>query len=85
MGSTVGFAMHSLLPPHRSATQIDRPSRSISMALTAPNDRPSGSLKWFSMVRYGLGSAFVGLGPVCAKTAHPPATPAMTAVETNQF
>ena len=31
--------------PHRSATQMLRPSRSISTALVAPQVRPSGILK----------------------------------------
>ena len=43
-----------VLAPHRSATQIDRPSRSMSTALVDPQVRPSGIFAQPSMVRYGL-------------------------------
>src|ERR1039458_9829250 len=42
------------LAPQRSATQM-WPSRSRSTALVEPQTRPSGILKKFSTVRYGLG------------------------------
>src|SRR3954470_15802272 len=40
--------------PQRSATQIDRPSRSMSTALVDPQVRPSGIFAHPSIVRYGL-------------------------------
>jgi hypothetical protein len=39
-----------LFAPHRSATQIDFPSRSISTALVDPHVRPSGIFAQFSTV-----------------------------------
>ena len=36
--------------PHRSATQMDFPSRSMSTALVDPQVRPSGSFAQFSIV-----------------------------------
>jgi len=39
-----------LLTPHRSPTQIDRPSLSTSTALVEPHVRPSGSLKLLAIV-----------------------------------
>src|SRR5260370_26478473 len=44
-----------LFAPHRSATQMLLPSRSISTALVEPQGLPSGSFAQFSTVRYGLG------------------------------
>src|ERR1019366_7174676 len=55
------------LAPQRSATQM-WPSRSRSTALVEPQERPSGSLKKFSMVRYGLGCE-LGAAPGWAKAA----------------
>src|ERR1700752_4385185 len=49
-----------LLAPQRSATQMLRPSLSISTALVEPHVRPSGILKKCSIVVYGLGAEFVG-------------------------
>src|SRR5438094_5472273 len=60
IGSSVGFSRHALLPPHRSAIQMLLPSLSISTALVDPHARPSGSLKKFSIVRYGVGRSLVG-------------------------
>src|SRR5579863_9040881 len=56
MGSSVLPAQ--LLAPHRSATQMLWPSRSMSTALVDPQVLPSGSLAQFSIVRYGLGAEF---------------------------
>jgi hypothetical protein len=59
--------------PQRSATQIDRPSRSISTALVEPQVRPAGILKKFSTVRYGFGASLTGVTVCCANvnvTAH---------------
>ena len=49
-----------LLAPHRSATQMLTPSRSISTALVEPQVRPSGILAQPSTVRYGLGWSLLG-------------------------
>ena len=43
------------LAPHRSPTQIDRPSLSTSTALVDPQVRPAGSLAHPSTVWYGFG------------------------------
>src|SRR6185436_5271888 len=61
IGSTAGLSRHALLPPQRSATQIDRPSRSTSTALSDPHMRPSGSVH-FATDAYGFGASFVGVG-----------------------
>src|ERR1035441_3662780 len=55
------------LAPHRSATQM-WPSPPRSTALVEPQARPSGILKKFSMVRYGLGCE-LGAAPGWAKAA----------------
>src|ERR1035438_7392057 len=55
------------LAPQRSATQM-WPSRSRSTALVEPQTRPSGILKKFSTVRYGLGCD-LGVAPGWAKAA----------------
>src|SRR5436190_18320013 len=75
-GSTVGLVGQPLLPPHRSATQIDFPSLSTSIALIAPHIRPSGSWKWFSTVWYGFGKLFETFWPCALETR----TPMMTAI-----
>jgi hypothetical protein len=50
--STVGrFDPTQLFAPQRSATQIDRPSGSMSTALVAPQVRPAGIRAQFSTVR----------------------------------
>src|SRR5215472_17770011 len=46
--------------PQRSATQTLVPSRSIPIALVAPQTRPCGSCAQFSIERYGSGSELVG-------------------------
>src|SRR5262245_37432858 len=51
MGSS--FESRHELVPHRSPTQIDVPSLSTATALVEPHVRPSGILKWFSIVRNG--------------------------------
>src|SRR5436190_573794 len=61
-----------LFVPHRSATQIERPSRATSTALVDPQVRPSGSLKKFSTVWYGVGASLVGVASDWADIAHPP-------------
>ena len=48
MGSRSDSAQ--LFAPHRSPTQIDVPSGSMSTALVEPQVRPSGILKWSLMV-----------------------------------
>src|SRR5215510_661604 len=53
-GGVSGFA------PHRSATQMDSPSRSMSTALRAPQVLPSGSFAHGAMDWYGLGRSLVG-------------------------
>src|SRR5580658_9923681 len=53
-------ASRQLLAPQRSATQIDLPSRSISMALVDPIFLPSGNLAQCAMVRYGFDASLVG-------------------------
>src|SRR5438045_2653270 len=65
IGSTVGFSRQALLPPQRSATQIERPSRSTSTALSDPHMRPSGSIH-FETDAYGFGASLVGVGADCA-------------------
>src|SRR5271168_588505 len=60
-----------LLAPHRSATQIDLPSLSMSTALVEPHFRPSGNCPQPLMVRYGLGASFVGAGVSDCPQAHP--------------
>src|SRR5947207_219690 len=62
---------HELLP-QRSATQMLRPSLSISTALVDPHSRPSGSVKLLAIVRYGFGRLLVGtplLWPTCPAEA----------------
>jgi hypothetical protein len=54
--------------PHRSPTQIDLPSLSISTALVDPHVRPSGSLKLFSIGWNGFGASLVGLVSACVDT-----------------
>src|SRR5262245_30555315 len=56
--STARLESPQLFAPHLSATQIDRPSRSISTALVDPQVRPSGILAQPSTVEYGLGWEF---------------------------
>src|SRR5215471_16757601 len=60
-----------LLAPHRSATQMLLPSRSISTALVDPHILASGSFAQFSIVRYGLGYEFCA-ERVVARTASTP-------------
>src|SRR5262245_13926279 len=60
-----------LLLPHRSATQIDFPSLSRSMALVDPQVRPAGSLKYPLIVLYGFGASLVGCAAVCADIRPP--------------
>src|SRR5262245_19515347 len=68
-----------LLTPHRSATQIDLPSLSISTALVDPHVRPSGSLAQPSMLWYGFGASLVGaIAAVCPDVAVPDAATAAT-------
>src|SRR5215471_4062635 len=54
------------LAPQRSATQIDLPSRSISIALVDPHVRPTGILAQSFTVPYGFGNELVGLRSACA-------------------
>src|SRR3954468_19664982 len=49
--------LRQVFAPHRSATQSERPSRSISTALVDPQVRPSGIFTQPSIVRYGLSCA----------------------------
>src|SRR5918993_2742544 len=80
----VGSATH-VFAPHRSATQIERPSRATSTALVDPQVRPSGILKWPSIVSNGFGASLVGAAAVCAYKPHPPpATRAATAADLNR-
>ncbi len=58
-----------LLPPHRSATQIERPSLSTSTALVDPHVRPAGSLKKLVTVLYGFGTSFTGGIGACISAA----------------
>ncbi len=58
MGAREEFAQ--LEPPQRSPTQTERPSLSMSMALTPPHVRPAGSLPQLSVVRYGFGTSGAG-------------------------
>src|SRR5262245_12052133 len=53
----------------RSATQMLRPSLSMSTALVEPHVRPSGSLAQPSIVLYGLGRSLVGVADVHAPWA----------------
>src|SRR5262245_8014322 len=57
--------------PHRSATQMDLPSGSISTALVAPQVLPSGIFAQFSIVRYGLGRSLTGLRSLWVNTFAP--------------
>src|SRR5262245_1655416 len=52
--------------PHRSATQMDLPSLSISTALVEPHVRPSGSFAQSVIVWYALGNELVGCTSPCA-------------------
>src|SRR6202161_3186200 len=65
-----------LLAPHRSATQTDFPSLSMSTALVDPIFLPSGSFAQCSIVRYGLGASLVGCVSEAAAYVLPPANPA---------
>src|SRR5258706_11642467 len=58
--------------PHRSATQMDSPSRSIPTAFNAPHVRPAGSLPHLSVLVYGLGASFVGGCSPCVYTLPAP-------------
>src|SRR5215510_7702948 len=59
--STAGrFEPPQVFAPHRSATQIDLPSGSISTALVDPHVLPSGIFAQFSTVAYGLGRSLTG-------------------------
>src|SRR5437867_5621693 len=60
-----------LFAPHRSATQMLEPSRSISTALVEPQLRPSGSFAHPSTVRYGLGRSLTGRSLLCASAPIP--------------
>src|SRR6516225_3000854 len=63
--STVNPCGNTIVPePQLLPTQSDLPSRSTPTPLVDPHFRPSGILRKFSMVRYGLGRSFVGCG-VC--------------------
>src|SRR6266511_4960923 len=53
----------------RSATQMVRPSLSMSTALVEPHVWPSGSLKMFPAVSYGFGRSLVGCTLACAGAA----------------
>src|SRR5579864_321979 len=69
-----------LLAPHRSATQTDFPSLSMSTALVDPIFLPPGSLAQCSIVRYGFDASLVGCVSEEAAYVLPPANPAaMTA------
>src|SRR5262247_1468513 len=59
--------LRHVFAPHRSATQIERPSLSISTALVDPHVRPAGILKRLAMVSYGFGGSLTGAGEPCAK------------------
>src|SRR5215831_7907507 len=54
------------LAPQRSATQIDLPSRSISIALVDPHVRPTGIFAQSFTVPYGFGNELVGFRSACA-------------------
>jgi hypothetical protein len=63
-GSSVEVAQ--LFVPHRSATQILLPSRSMSTALVEPHVRPSGIFAQSATVVYGLGALLIGAMFACA-------------------
>ena len=51
----------AVFAPQRSATQMNLPSGETSTALVDPQVRPSGSLKYPSIVWYGFGKSLVGV------------------------